>query len=159
MIDKLNSLMKHWPKSQFPFPQVTRTNKGWELKVKFSNMGWTNSVESKHLLGALNTLVQEISSHNECRKAFEPLAKELTFYIREHGETIENLELLPVSFYAVHTEKDSYVFNDPYSIVDSLTIRELRTMESQQTVDGKVQRIPHNYRRLIGKALRQSLKK
>lgn len=155
MIDKLNSLMKHWPKSQFPFPTVNRTNKGWELSALNGDV----KAESKHLIGALNVLVQKIRAQKNCMDAFWPIAKEITAYIQDHSETIQNFEALPVFLYAVHTEKDSYVFNDPYSIVDSLTIRELRSIESQQIRQGETHKLPHNYRRLIGKALRESQRK
>lgn len=156
MIDKLNSLMKHWPKSQFPFPTVNRTAKGWEMTALDGKV----KSEGKHLIGTLNGLLLELVLEPEGGGVFGPILFRVREYIQDHGETMQNFEALPVSMYAVHTEKDSYVFNDPYSIVDSLTIRELRSIEEQTTtIQGNPHKLPYNYRRLIGKALRESQKK
>jgi len=147
--------MKHWPKSQFPFPTVNRTAKGWEMTALDGKV----KSEGKHLIGTLNGLLLELVVEIE-GNAFRPMTMEVKKYIQDHSETMQNFETLPVTMYAVHTEKDSYVFNDPYSIVDSLTIRELRSIEEQTTtIQGNPHKLPHNYRRLIGKALRESLKK
>lgn len=146
--------MKHWPKSQFPFPTVNRTAKGWEMTA----LDGEAKAESRHLIGALNGLLMELVLKPE-GQAFCLMLLEVSEYIQDHGETMQNFENLPVTMYAVHTEKDSYVFNDPYSIVDSMTIRELRSMEAQPMGQGSTHKLPHNYRRLIGKALRESQRK
>lgn len=146
--------MKHWPKSQFPFPTVNRTAKGWEMTALDGKV----KSEGKHLIGTLNGLLLELVVEIE-GNAFRPMTMEVKKYIQDHGETMQNFETLPVTMYAVHTEKDSYVFNDPYSIVDSMTIRELRSMEAQPMGQGSTHKLPHNYRRLIGKALRESQRK